>query len=188
MSIATPAPAVPELLSEPKAALPARRKPTKLTAKQREQEAEGKIDKHWRTYFLQKLAETSNVTASAGHAGVATSRAYKTRREDPKFAAAWSAALFEGYQHLEMEVLGYLRAAEPDRKFDVANAVRLLAAHQATIFKATIVKERAKPDDEEDEQAVFDSIDAMIDEMRERSLANDAALAVPGAGDAQIGR
>ena len=183
MSKATPAPAVPELLSEPKAALPARRKPTTLTAKQREQEAEGKIDKHWRTYFLQKLAETSNVTASAGHAGVATSRAYKTRREDPKFAAAWSSALFEGYQHLEMEVLGYLRAAEPDRKFDVANAVRLLAAHQATI-----VKERAKPDDEDDEQAVFDSIDAMIDEMRERSLANDAALAMPGAGDAQIGR
>ena len=135
MSIATPAPAVPELLSEPKAALPARRKPTKLTAKQREQEAEGKIDKHWRTYFLQKLAETSNVTASAAHAGVATSRAYKTRREDAKFAAAWRAALFEGYQHLEMEVLGYLRAAEPDRKFDVANALRLLAAHQATIAK-----------------------------------------------------
>ena len=91
--------------------------------------------------------------------------------------------MFEGYQHLEMEVLGYLRAAEPDRKFDVANAVRLLAAHQATI-----VKERAKPDDEEDEQAVFDSIDAMIDDMRERSLANDAALAMPGADDAQIGR
>ena len=183
MSKATPAPAVPELVPEPQAALPARRKPTTLTPKQREQEAEGKIDKHWRTYFLQKLAETSNVTASAGHAGVATSRAYKTRREDAKFAAAWSAALFEGYQHLEMEVLGYLRAAEPDRKFDVANAVRLLAAHQATI-----AKERAKPDDEEDEQAVFDSIDAMIDQMRERSFANDATLALPGADDAQIDR
>lgn len=181
MSKATPAPAVAARLSGPKSGLPARRKPTTLTTKQREQEAEGKIDKHWRTYFLQKLAETSNVTASAVHAGVATSRAYKTRREDAKFAAAWRAALFEGYQHLEMEALGYLRAAEPDRKFDVASALRLLAAHQATI-----AKERAKPDDEEDEQAVFDSIDAMIDEMRERSLANDAALALPGADDAQI--
>ena len=183
MSKATPAPAVPALMPESTAAQPARRKPTTLTPKQREQADEGQIDKHWRTYFLQKLAETSNVTASAAYAGVATSRAYKTRREDAKFAAAWRAALFEGYQHLEMEVLGYLRAAEPDRKFDVANALRLLAAHQATI-----AKERAKPDDEEDEQAIFDSIDAMIDEMRERSLANDAALAVPGADDAQIGR
>ena len=42
-----------------------RRKPTKITAKQREEEEEGPLDKHWRTYFLQKLAETSNVTASA---------------------------------------------------------------------------------------------------------------------------
>ena len=65
-----------------------RRKTTTLTPRQRKQEAEGRIDKHWRIYFLQKLAETSNVTASAAHAGVAISRAYKTRREDEQFAAA----------------------------------------------------------------------------------------------------
>ena len=83
MSEATPALVVPVRQSEQKSCTPARRKPTKLTPKQRSHEAEGKIDKHWRTYFLQKLAETSNVTASAAAAGVATSRAYKTRREDP---------------------------------------------------------------------------------------------------------
>ena len=180
MSKATPVSAVPARLSGPKPVKLTRRKPTTLTAKQRQQELEGKIDKHWRTYFLQKLAETSNVTASAAQAGVATSRAYKTRREDAKFAAAWRAALFEGYQHLEMEVLGFLRAAEPDRKFDVANALRLLAAHRATITALRLDPE------EEDEQAVFDSIDAMIDEMRERSLANDIALGTPRANDAQI--
>ncbi len=182
MSETTPALIVPVRQSAMKSLKPARRKPTTLTGKQRKQEAEGKIDKHWRTYFLQKLAETSNVTASAAHAGVATSRAYKTRREDAKFAAAWHAALLEGYQHLEMEALGYLRAPDPDRKFDVANALRLLAAH-----KATIEKQRVAPSEEEDEQAVFDSIDAMIDEMRERSLANDEALALPEADDAQDG-
>ena len=176
MSKAKPAQVVPVRQTK----TPTRRKPTTLTPKQREQAAEGKIDKHWRTYFLQKLAETSNVTASCAHVGVATSRAYKTRREDAKFASAWRAALFEGYQHLEMEVLGYLRSAEPDRKFDVANALRLLAAH-----KATIDQERAAPD-EEDDQTVFDSIDAMIDEMRERSLADDAMPSLPGATDAQI--
>ena len=180
MSETTPALTVSVRQSQKKTLKPARRKPTTLTGKQRKQEAEGKIDKHWRTYFLQKLAETSNVTASAAHAGVATSRAYKTRREDAKFAAAWHAALLEGYQHLEMEALGYLRAPDPDRKFDVANALRLLAAH-----KATIDKQRAVPE-EEDDQAVFDSIDAMIDEMRERSLANDATLALPDGTDAQI--
>ena len=182
MNKVTPAPGVPARILKTKTVKQVRRKPITLTAKQRKQEAEGRIDKHWRTYFLQKLAETSNVTASAVHVGIATSRAYKARREDPRFSALWRAALLEGYQHLEMEVLGYLRAAEPDRKFDVANALRLLAAH-----RATITNERADPN-EEDEQAVFDSIDAMIDEMRERSLANDTVLGLPEAGNAQIDR
>jgi hypothetical protein len=124
--------------------------------------------RYWRDYFLEKLAETSNVKASADHAGVNTGRAYQARREDPAFAAAWRAALYEGYQHLEMEVLGFLRSGDPERKFDVANAIRLLAAH-----KATVAQERAAIDDR-DEQAVLDSIDAMIDEMRERSAANAA--------------
>ena len=182
MSEATPALIVPVCQSEQKSCTPARRKLTKLTPKQRSHAAEGKIDKHWRTYFLQKLAETSNVTASAAAAGVATSRAYKTRREDARFAAAWHAALVEGYQHLEMEALGFLRDPSPDRKFDIANALRLLAAHKASIEKA-----RAAPADEEDDQEVFDSIDRMIDEMRERSLADDAPLALPEAGNAQDG-
>ena len=181
MSETTPALVVSVRQTEEKCLAPARRKPTTLTPKQRLQEDEGKIDKHWRTYFLQKLAETSNVTASAAYASVATSRAYKTRREDAGFAAAWYDALVEGYQHLEMEVLGYLRTAEPDRKFDVANALRLLAAHKATIA----AQKRVDPE-EEDDQAVFDSIDAMIDEMRERSLASDVSLSLPGADDAQI--
>lgn len=134
--------------------------------------------RYWRDYFLEKLAETSNVTASALHAGITSGRAYQARREDPAFAAAWSSALYEGYQHLEMEVLGFLRNAEPERKFDVANAIRLLAAH-----KATIAQERALIDDR-DEQAVLDSIDAMIDEMRERSVANAALLEQPDQADA----
>ena len=182
MSDATPALVVPLRQSEEKSRVPARRKPTTLTPKQRSQAAEGKIDKHWRTYFLQKLAETSNVTASAAAVGVATSRAYKTRREDARFAAAWHSALVEGYQHLEMEALGFLRDPSPERKFDIANALRLLAAHKASIEKA-----RAAPTDEEDDQEVFDSIDRMIDEMRERSLADDAPQALPEADNAQDG-
>jgi hypothetical protein len=161
-----------------------RRKPakTKITPIQREEDEEGEVNKHWRTYFLQKLAETSNVKASATYAGVASSRAYKARRADARFAAAWRAALLEGYEHLEMEVLGFLRGAQLDHKFDVANAIRLLTAH-----RATVAQQRALSDDE-DEQAVFDSIDAMIDEMRERSIANEATLALPDQADAAIKR
>lgn len=123
---------------------------------------------HWRTHFLQELAVTSNVSASAALAGVSASRAYKARRENPEFAARWRAALHEGYEHLEMEVLAYLRGTQPERKIDVANAIRLLAAH-----RETVARQRALEEDG-DEQAVLDSIDAMIDQMRQRKLAASA--------------
>jgi hypothetical protein len=152
---------------------------TKLTPAQRAEDGEGPLSKHWRTYFLQKLAETSNVKASAEYAGVATSRVYKARREHAGFAQAWRAALSEGYQHLEMEVLGYLRGTATDRKIDVANALRLLAAH-----RATVAQQRAASD-ECDEQQVLDSIDAMIDEMRRRTIANTTLLAAPDPGNSE---
>ena len=53
-----------------------KKKSITLTRRQREQAGEGVLDKHWRTYFLQALAETSNVTQSAATAGIASSRAY----------------------------------------------------------------------------------------------------------------
>jgi len=148
-----------------------KKKSITLTRRQREQAGEGVLDKHWRTYFLQALAETSNVTQSAATAGIASSRAYKVRREDPEFAAQWREALREGYDHLEMEVLGCLRAGDPARKIDVASAIRLLTMH-----RATVAAERARGE-QRDPQAVLDSIDAMIDQMRERRAANAAIIA-----------
>ena len=148
----------------------------KLTPRQREEGGEGAIDKHWRTYFLQALAETSNVTTSAAAAGVAPSRAYKVRREDPEFASQWHEALREGYEHLEMEVLGYLRAGDPAQKFDVASAIRLLTMHRETVAAERARAERRDP------QAVLDSIDALIDQMRERRAANAVVIAETARG------
>ncbi|MBN8499727.1 MAG: hypothetical protein J0M19_01060 [Sphingomonadales bacterium] len=125
----------------------------------------------WRTPFLQHLAATSNISAAAEAANTTTAKAYQARRTEPQFAAAWLEALCEGYELLEMELLGYLRNPDPGRKFDVANALRVLAAH-----RETIARKRAL-DDNRDEQEVLDSIDAMIDEMRRRSTANAALLA-----------
>jgi len=150
---------------------------TKITPRQRKEGGEKKVDKHWRTYFLQSLAETSNVTGSARSAGVAPSRAYKTRREDAAFAAQWRAALLEGYDHLEMEALGYLRAADPRRKFDIANAIRLLTMH-----RETVAAERARSAEASD-GSVLDTIDTVIEQMRQRRAANAApALESPGEG------
>lgn len=124
----------------------------------------------WRVPFIEALAETSNVAASARHANVPVETVYKTRRKERAFAARWLAALSEGYDNLEMELLGHLRDPAPERKMDVTAALRLLAAHRET------VERRRALDDEEDEQAVLESIDRFIDEMRVRRAANNAIL------------
>jgi hypothetical protein len=99
-----------------------------------------RINRQWRTLFLDHLAESSNVTESAVKAGINVSRAYKVRREEPEFARQWLAALWEGYTHLEMEVVRRLRHGDhstPDSgRYDFANAIRLLAAHRDTAAQA----------------------------------------------------
>lgn len=131
----------------------------------------------WEEPFLEALAVTSSVIAAAARAQVAAMTAYRHRRTDPAFAAQWLAALHEGYDHLEMELLGYLRDPAPRRKMDVAGALRLLAAHRAT------VERRRAFDAEDDEQAVLESIDRFIDEMRVRRDANNAILIETGGLD-----
>jgi hypothetical protein len=133
-------------------------------------------NRHWRTYFLDHLVVTSNVTASAKAAGIAVSRAYKTRQDDPEFAARWRVALAQGYENLEMELLGYLRDPKAETKLDVANAIRLLTLH-----RQSVAQQRAH-EDSRSEAEVLDSIDAMIDDMRSRAAAN-AALIAADTGD-----
>lgn len=144
------------------------RKSTLKATMQMRQEGDNPGDRHWRTRFLDNLVATSNITAAAKEASISPSRAYRMRRDDPEFAAKWQAALAEGYQNLEMELLCYLRNPSPEHKMDVANAIRLLTLHRQTVAQS-----RARQDDRS-EQEVLDSIDAMIDEMRGRAAANAA--------------
>jgi hypothetical protein len=133
----------------------------------------------WRTAFLEALAETSNITASAIRANVPLRTVYKVRRADAAFAAGWQVALSEGYDSLEMELLGYLRDPQPERKMDVAAAQRLLAAHRAT------VERRRALDEEDDEQATLESIDRFLEDMRQRRIANSAILNEAETGDGE---
>ena len=117
----------------------ASRSRTKIKRQLKEGEEPG-LNRHWRGLFLDYLAESSNVKQSAEKAGINPSRAYKIRREEPEFARLWLAALWEGYVHLEMEVLRRLRegdnsAGEKD-KYDFANAIRLLNAHRDNAARA----------------------------------------------------
>lgn len=150
-----------------KPATPKKKPKVRLTRRTRD-EGDNPGTGHWRVYFLEHLIETSNITASAAYAKTVPSRAYRTRKQDPLFAAAWDAALAEGYKNLEMDLLAYLRNPNPDRKMDVASAIRLLTLHRQA------VAQRRAQDDDLSEQEVLDSIDAMIDEMRNRAAANAA--------------
>jgi len=93
------------------------------------------LDRHWRGLFLDRLAETSNVSEAARFAGINPSRAYKVRRMEQVFRDLWHEALLEGYAHLEMEVLERLRSGtgKDDPKYDFAAALRLLTLHRETI-------------------------------------------------------
>lgn len=61
--------------------------------------------KNWQSIFINELAESSNVKQACEAAGVSQSLVYKTRREKADFARQWYAALTEGYDNLEMDLL-----------------------------------------------------------------------------------
>lgn len=133
----------------------------------------------WMPEFLAALAETSNVTAAADRAEIATAHAYKLRREDPAFARKWQGALCEGYDNLEFELLARLRGGivsdAKGRKFDNAVALRLLTAH-----RESVTRERALRDNENAADVVR-SINAKLETMRQRAMAaGDDVWAVPG--------
>ena len=130
--------------------------------------------------FLAQLAETSNVAAAAAAADLAVSNVYRLRRTDPDFARRWYAALAEGYDNLEMELLQHLRgqdagasetpAEAPQRKFDVATALRCLTAHRESVAREKGRRTLA------DEVATIAAINAKIDAMRARAKQSEAAI------------
>jgi hypothetical protein len=140
--------------------------------------------RNWRERFLEQLAQSSNVTAAAKAGRIDVSTAYKTRRKEPAFAAAWQQALCEGYEALELALLCRLREGEPanaasDRKYDNAQSIRLLLSHRDAFGRGK-AQESA-----EDEQAVIDRINSKLDVMRERmKRAEKARQAMNGDSDA----
>lgn len=132
------------------------------------------LPNNWRSDFLAKLAETSNVRYSCEHAGVNPTTVYDLRRRDPSFAQRWLDALCEGYDNLEMEMLYHLRTGERGGdapKFNFAVALRMLLAHRETVSR-----EKARRVDVDVEE-VRASIELKVARMRERVLARRARLA-----------
>lgn len=133
-----------------------------------------RINTRWRDQFLETLAQTSNVTKSAVEAGVDPSRAYRARTNEPDFARRWLSALWEGYTHLEMEVLRRLREGElktdDGEKYDFANAIRLLSAHRDNAARAQAEQRNVSAHE------VRASIDRKVDEIRLKVMAEKAKM------------
>ena len=129
-------------------------------------ELPGPLNPHWQKTFLDHLAESSNVTQSAKVAGVTPSVAYLHRRQDSEFARNWMFALYEGYVHLELEVLRRLREGdlqtEDKDKYDFANAIRLLNAHRDNAARAQAEQRNVSAAE------VRASIDRKVEAIREQ--------------------
>ncbi len=127
----------------------------------------------WRDRFIEALAQSSNVKRSAEEAGVSSSVAYRLRTNDPEFARRWLAALWEGYLHLEMEVLRRLRegdlVTEGGEKYDFANAIRLLSAHRDNAAQAQAAQRNVSAAE------IRASIDRKVEEIRLRVMRERSA-------------
>ncbi|MEZ5693213.1 MAG: hypothetical protein R3D99_05120 [Altererythrobacter sp.] len=125
----------------------------------------------WKKKFLAGLAETSNVSASAESAGIPAREAYQARRSDEAFARKWHAALVEGYEHLEMELLSRLRAGEAKDgpKFDNGAALRLLALHRDTMAQEHAQRRNM------DAARARQIIDAKLEELRQKVISRREA-------------
>lgn len=112
------------------------------------------------TIFLDELAASANVRGAAAAAGFSTTALYQRRRRCAGFAAAWAAALDQGYARVEALLLETAAASLSGMAFDgerampamtVAEAMNLLKLHRAAVKggPAQRYDARAKPVDME---------------------------------------
>jgi hypothetical protein len=136
----------------------------------------------WQPTFLAALAETSNVAAAARKAKISASAAYDARRKNRAFADKWQAALAEGYDNLEIELLRRLREGEVKpapgakrgvRSYDNGAALRLLIAHRETRARQDAVRANVSAAE------VRASIDRRLAAIKNRVLAEEDQPAVP---------
>lgn len=104
-------------------------------------------DRRQKEVFVEHLAETSNVAASARAAGVPANAMYRERRRHAEFAARWHEALCEGFARLEAELLSEALIAPSGNVKDATLKSRaqkyrlglaLLAAHRAAVRGAKL--------------------------------------------------
>lgn len=104
----------------------------------------------WIEKFLTALAECGNVSRACKKAGIARQTAYRTRKEEPEFAALWDEAISVAVGLLEDEAWRRAREGvlEPEfykgekvgtvRKFSDTLLIFLLKAHRPALYRENI--------------------------------------------------
>lgn len=95
-----------------------------------------------RTTFLDALAATCNVTASAEAAGKRAQSAQSLRRRDPGFAALWDHAVETGYATLEAMLVERAQQAASRQPAGAEGAADILSANDMTTSEAIAFFER----------------------------------------------
>ncbi|HYI42996.1 MAG TPA: hypothetical protein VD768_05175 [Sphingomicrobium sp.] len=133
------------------------------------------------TEFLTALAETCNVTRAAEIAGVSFSNAYRLRKKDAAFRAAWLEALATAYQRLELVLLERAftgaekvltrkdGSEERMREYSNQLGLALLKMHRDTAIEA------ASESEPENIEEIRERLFNKLERLRKREEARDAA-------------
>jgi hypothetical protein len=147
------------------------------------------------TVFLDHLAATANVMASAKACGFTPQALYARRRKDAAFQQRWDAALAQGYAHIEallvQRAIEALEGFEPDpatpiviRDMTVKDAMILLGHHRRVVEGRPLTKrqkwQRHRPI-EDTRAEIQRRIDAM---QRARQIKTERAWATALTGQA----
>ncbi len=96
-----------------------------------------------KTAFLDHLAATCDVKASAAAIGVDPGSVYHLRRKDAEFSANWATALTLGYEMLETRMIGFAlsggasEAGVSQDAFDFDQGLRMLAINHQKVHGKT---------------------------------------------------
>lgn len=140
-----------------------------------------------RSLFLDHLAQTANVSASARAAGVTSSAVYAERRRTPAFRDSWALALAEGYARLETDLLAEALQSASGRTADGTLkaraqkhrlAIALLSAHRASVKGGAAVAPASKPA-QPDLATLKAQLILKLTQMRQRAEESAAARAEP---------
>ena len=143
--------------------------------------------------FLDHLAATANVMASAEACGFSPQAVYARRRKDAAFQQRWDVALAQGYAHVEallvQRAIEALEGFEPDpatpiivRDMTVKDAMILLGHHRRTMEGRP--RDRGKPWQRETpiedvRQEILRRAEA-LDRVRRAKIARDWVAALTG--------